>query len=227
MTFPDASGQPDHSHNAGSGPYLPPTGTDPGIPPKWQRPSVRERGLIIAILVVGILGLIGPRFTFTYSGGVEQAVSSALYNYENSREGSNEPGMFPNQYTYRTEVMSVPVDQGTLLYSVVTNEGQYVVPIIGLEVDDVPGGGQATFISGAQSINPGDALVVAVLLEGVETVTPEQLDKVSFSSYVASGASYVVFDGVSSPEDSEHLQTIRSAYDPIAKSQLKKYLDAQ
>lgn len=232
MTMPPPFDSDSQNYGTSNSPYLPHQMSDPGIPHKWRRPSIRERGLIIAILVLAILNSCTISFATDDNSDVRSAVREVLYEEglgtgalleTDGDNWSNGSSMFPGSATFRTDVYAVPAEGGTILYSVVTNNGRQIVPIIGLEVDNVPGGGQATYISGALSIAPGDSKAVAVWLEGVDTVTQEQIDQVSFSSFVAAGASYIVFDDVSPADGEDHLAAIRSAYEPIVKKQLATF----
>lgn len=227
MTTTNQSNTDSAPSSQSSSPYLPAQTFDPGIPHKWRRPSVRERGLIIAILVISLLGLVDLRFNYTSGGALEDVVANAMYQNGWTPNSDTSDSIFADGYgAYRTEVFAASAKGGTILYSVVTNNNGYVIPISGVDVSQIPSGVEATYISGAQSIAPGDAQVVAVWLDGVDKVSDEELKDVAFDSYSTADSTGTLFEVVVTPEDS-HRDSIVSAYEPIARAQLKEFQSAQ
>ena len=197
-------------------PYLPPMPVDPGIPPKEARPSIRERGLIIWILVLTIVGMININAGSDSSSVYDEAYRGALdaqsqidFNFDGTT-GS----------IYRTEVSAIKVNDGTVVFSVVTNSGPRTVSFFDLRFSGYMDSQKVGYISGPQNLRPGESTVVAVLVEKDKNF---DVQPVLFDYLVsADGQEYELnlndFDGDIS------MKTVNEAYEGLALADYERYV---
>jgi hypothetical protein len=204
-----------------SPPYLPPQSSDPGIPGKWRRPSIRERGILIWILVLSILGLFSVN-----TGGSEDAYSGAYSAVQDAMYGgyyNNGWDADVDAYLTRTPVAALETEAGVVVYAIVTNTGIRAQALYDIVVENVPQGVTSKYITGPLSIVGGEARVLAVLLPEKEKLSDTELRDLAFIEAKTPEQTTVMLDNVMDV-DLLAAKELAQAYEPIARAQLDTYL---
>lgn len=200
-----------------SPPYLPPSSSDLGIPPTSQRPSIRERGLIIWILILTV---------FTACSGIDQndiyaETSRALADHsmeDGFDEWSDEDWSNEEEFV-RNPVQELPIDGGTALWAVVTNQSPRAVTFHDVEVSGLPEGVDADYLSGVQTVVPGESVLVALLVEGAKALSDNQMTLVELDYLVPANVE-PVFVSVVDNEDPTINSSLVDAYEALVSEQV-------
>ncbi|WP_435298890.1 hypothetical protein [Timonella sp. A28] len=212
-------------------PPLPPQ--DPGIPHKWARPSIRERGLIIAILVISILGLINFNINVGgYNGysGVYNAVQQAMNDHAfNNGMYDDSSGFVYNSYdgTYvqRTPAQAIKTDAGVVVFAILVNSGTRTVSGYDVSFTTTNTSVQGKYVSGLVTLAPGEAQPVAVLFPKMKKIDEKFVESFTFETLSTVESSEGDMLDISEIYDhaDEELKKMNKAYEPVLREQLKKF----
>ncbi len=194
---------------------------DPGIPSKWRRPSIRERGILIWILVLSILGLFSVN-----TGGSEDAYSGAYNAVQDAMYGgyyNNGWDADADAYLTRTPVAGFETEAGVVVYTIVTNSGVRAQSLYDIVIEGVPEGVTPKYITGPLSILGGEARVLAALLPEKTKLSDAELVNLAFSEAKAPDQTTTYLGDVLEPDEVTAKELAR-AYEPIARQQLEDYL---
>lgn len=213
-----------------SPPYLPPMSQDPGIPPKAQRPSIRERGLIIAILVLTIIGSCNINNNDSVYDGSSRAIHD-YFSYQNDANGNVIDGDSLDSVSRvslrQLSSKDLASKDGTAknqiaLWTVITNGTSRAFTFHDLEISELPENTTAKYVSGVQTVLPGASVLAVVVLDPAEPLSDEQLEFATIDWLADAGGDGVTVTNVVSP-NAEQGALLDAAYEGAVAKQLRDY----
>lgn len=218
-----------------SPPYLPPMSQDPGIPPKAQRPSIRERGLIIAILVLTIIGSCNINFDDSVYEGASRAIRDFFSYQDGSTANLIDGDMLDDVSRVSLRQLSskdLASKDGTAkddaaknqiaLWTVITNGTSRAFTFHDLEVSELPENTTAKYVSGVQTVVPGASVLAVVVLDPAEPLSDEQLEFATIDWLADAGGDGVIVTNVVSP-NAEQGALLDAAYGEAVAKELRDY----